>query len=545
MRAARPIGDVRRKEFHLRSPGLRLNPLASKYLLVTGATGLLGSYLVRDLLLAGRRLALVVRRDRKRSARSRVEACVRHWEDAIGLQLPRPVVLEGDLSQPLCKLDAASLGWIRGHCDEILNNAASLSFRGSDRAAEPWLTNVTGTANVLALAREAGLRHFHHVSTAYVCGLRSGRVLEADLDVGQPFGNDYEQSKVEAEKLVRGADHLETATVYRPSIIVGDSQTGYTSTYHGLFAAVRLGHTLLRRVVKGSTNGPALMALIGVDAAARKNFVPVDWVSKVIAHAVQTPAVRGLTLHVTHPEPLSMDTVGRLVQEAVNRYSQDASPDDPDLCDEQWFADNLRTQLDVYTSYFRNDPEFDRTNTEAIAGHIPCPTLDMPTLLTMARFAIENDFGRKSPAAAGPPFDVERHLGDNVSLTPRCDAATARVGLDVEGAGGGQWTLVAAGNELLAAVPGIDSRAGDVCRLDARTFEALATRVLDIDTAILQGSLHLGTTDDQSPRVPRELLKSLLSATLLPPSGSPSRARPAAGADAQPERGPLVAARQA
>ena len=72
-----------------------------------------------------------------------------------------------------------------------------------------------------------------------------------------------------------------------------------------------------------------------------------------------------------------------------------ASPDDPDLCDERWFADNLRTQLDVYQSYFRNDPVFDRSNTEAIAGHIPCPPLDDATLLRMSKYAIETDFGRR------------------------------------------------------------------------------------------------------------------------------------------------------
>ena len=266
---------------------------------------------------------------------------------------------------------------------------------GADRAAEPWLTNVTGTRNVLDLARETGIGHFHHVSTAYVCGLRGGVVREDELDVGQPFGNDYELSKVEAEKMVRSADHLASVTVYRPSIIVGDSRTGFTSTYHGFFAGLRLGHTLLTRVTIGSTSGPALLGLLGVNASDHKNFVPVDWVSQVIAQAVQTPEARGRTLHVTHPDPLPMLAVGRVIQEAVERYSQAASPDDPDLCDERWFADNLRTQLDVYQSYFRNDPVFDRSNTEAIAGHIPCPPLDDATLLRMSKYAIETDFGRR------------------------------------------------------------------------------------------------------------------------------------------------------
>jgi hypothetical protein len=133
-----------------------------------------------------------------------------------------------------------------------------------------------------------------------------------------------------------------------------------------------------------------------------KNFVPVDWVSAVIAHAVQMPAARGRTYHLTHPEPLSMDTIGRLIQEAVETYSQDASPDDPDLCDEDWFAEMLKSQLDIYRSYLRNDPTFDRTGTEAIASHLPCQPLDMANLMRMAKFAIDHDFGRKSPYLAAP-----------------------------------------------------------------------------------------------------------------------------------------------
>ena len=364
-------------------------------LLLTGPTGLLGSYLVRDLLLDGRPLAVLARGDRKRSAAERIEAIVRHWERVLGRPLARPTVLDGDLTQARCGLEEAALEWLGAHCGEVLHNAASLTFRGSDRESEPWRTNVGGTRHVLDVCREAGIRHFHHVSTAYVCGLREGTVGEDDLDVGQAFGNDYERSKLEAERLVRGADHLESATVFRPSIIVGDSRTGFTSTYHGLFAALRLGHTLLTRVLIGSTSGPALLGLLGVDPRDGKNFVPVDWVAAVIAHVVQQPVGRNRTYHLTHPRPVAMDTIGRLVQEAVETYSRAAKADDPDLCDERWFAETMREQLDVYQSYLRNDPTFDISNTMALAGHLACPELDMPTLMRMARFAIEHDFGRR------------------------------------------------------------------------------------------------------------------------------------------------------
>jgi thioester reductase-like protein len=132
---------------------------------------------------------------------------------------------------------------------------------------------------MLDVARSADIEHLHHVSTAYVCGLRSGTVTESELDVGQEFANDYERSKVEAEEMIRAAAGPSSVTVYRPSIIVGDSHNGFTSTYHGLFAVLRLGHTLFTKVALGSTNCPAILRLLGVDPSNQKNLVPVDWVS--------------------------------------------------------------------------------------------------------------------------------------------------------------------------------------------------------------------------------------------------------------------------
>ena len=386
------------------------------YTLFSGSTGLLGSYLLRDLLLQDVPLAVIVRPTKKLSAEARVEALVADWETVVGRTLPRPVVFAGDLTKADCGLDAEAREWIRTHCDQLLNNAASLSFRNADREGEPWRTNVNGTRCLLDLARSVGIRHVHHVSTAYVCGLRYDRVLEDDLDVGQEFGNDYELSKVEAEQMVRQADCFDTATIYRPSIIVGDSQTGYTSTYHGFFAALRIGHTLLTRVPVGATSGRALLKLLGIDPDASKNFVPVDWVAAVVARGVCSAEARGKTLHVTHPAPLPMSFVAEVVQEAVETYSIAASPDDPDRCDEAWFAENMRTQLDVYQRYFRNDPTFDRTHMLQIAGDIPCPALDEDSLMRMSKFAISHDFGKHPPSLI--PALTDEDAGRSTDAAP-------------------------------------------------------------------------------------------------------------------------------
>ncbi|MFM7108492.1 MAG: SDR family oxidoreductase [Planctomycetaceae bacterium] len=377
----------------------------SRSLLVTGGTGLLGSYLIRDLLLDGCGLAVVARRERRASAAARVEAIVRHWEQVLGKRLARPRVLEGDLDAPLCGLDPESLAWVRANCDAVLHNAASLTFRGPDREQEPWKSNVKGTANVLGVAKATGLRHFHHVSTAYVCGLRTGTVLEDDLDVGQEFGNDYEKSKVEAETLVRNADHLDSVTVLRPSIIVGDSRTGFTSTYHGFYVILRLGHTLIPHVPWGVISREAIVQIFGTRDEDTKNLVPVDWVSAAIAHVVQNPSARGRTYHLTNPRPVPIETIARTVEDAV-KASLPEPTERAETQDGAWLAQNLLGQMDVYRTYLRDDPVFDRTNIESVAPHLPCPDLDAATLRKLADFAIASGFGRE--AAFAPVLDASR-----------------------------------------------------------------------------------------------------------------------------------------
>ena len=125
------------------------------------------------------------------------------WESRQGHFLPRPMVLEGDLHTDNLGLDGDGRRWVAAHCDSVLHSAASMSFVADEATGEPRRTNVEGLARLLDFCRAAGIRRFHHVSTAYVCGLRKGRVLETELDEGQPLGNVYEESKLAAEKMLR------------------------------------------------------------------------------------------------------------------------------------------------------------------------------------------------------------------------------------------------------------------------------------------------------------------------------------------------------
>jgi thioester reductase-like protein len=490
------------------------------YLLLTGATGLLGRYLLRDLLLADQPVAVVARRSATASARHRIDAVLRRWEAS--RSLPRPVVLEGDITRPDLGLDAAALDWLRENCSGVVHSAATLTFHES-AAGEPWRTNVQGTQHVLDVCRRTSLRKFFHVSTAYVCGLRSGRVCERDLDVGQQAGNDYERSKLQAEALVRAADFLERPTILRPSIIVGDSQNGFTSTYHGFYTPLKLGCELVRTPGRFPiVSGFRLLAGLGLSGRERKNLVPVDWVSAVATHIISRAEHHGQTYHLTHPQPVTASVIERVLVDAIAAHAANADSstvgmpvDSPSLIgigDDASHAlcglpdhgdageEFFRAHMEVYRPYFRDDPDFDATNANRAAPHLPCPVVDRASLLRLAQAALRANFGWPKASETPPALDIQeyllRQLEREPERSPRDLARGACIGLEVSGSGGGHWQLHFADDDRLVGVtPGL----GKSCRarffLSVQTFAALIHHQLGCEEAIFAGRVIVDCGD--------------------------------------------------
>ena len=344
------------------------------YHLLTGATGLLGNYVLRDLLLHQFPVAVVVRPNRKQSARQRIESMLCQWDRHLGKSLPRPVVMEGDIAQPDLGLDAVNIRWAAEYCSAVIHNAASLTFHSTSNEGEPWRSNIEGTRNVLEFCRNTGIRKYHHVSTAYVAGLRQGRVLESELDVGQEFSNDYECSKLRSERLVREADFLDEPTIFRPGIIIGDSQTGMTTTYHGYYAALQLVNTIVRAMPPNETGlvggEQNRMTLTGEET---KYLVPVDWVAAIMSHVITHGMWHGRTYHLTPKHPVTVRLIRDVLEQSTGFYGATfcgpGSQPEGASESEKLFYEHIR----VYNSYWKMDPEFDTTNTELACPQLPCP----------------------------------------------------------------------------------------------------------------------------------------------------------------------------
>jgi thioester reductase-like protein len=380
---------------------LRMSDPAS-CILLTGATGLLGRFLLRDLSAQGRQVAVVVRGSKTADAESRVDDLLRDWREVAGAEVPRPVVLQGDITLPGLGLSAPDREWVAGNVEEVVHSAASLSFDRREADGEPYASNVGGTANVLELCRTLGIRRLHHVSTAYVCGLRRGRVLESELDVGQTPGNDYERSKIESERAVRAADFLDLLTVHRPSIIVGDLVNGFTNTFHGFYKPLRIVQPFVESFLQASLESGSLLDVLGMSGAECKNLVPVDWVSAVMTRIILDPALHGSTYHLTSTRPTSVGLLCRVFEQMVVEMAErpktggagkPASGFDPALL-ARLFGD----QMQVYRAYWRDDPEFDASATSRAVPDLASPALDEPTIRRLCRFAIETGF-RWPPAA--------------------------------------------------------------------------------------------------------------------------------------------------
>jgi len=432
---------------------------------------------------------VLVRPSAKLSGRERIEAILAREEEEAGRLLPRPVVLEGDLTAPGCGLSDGEIAWIGRSCSTILHNAASLEFVGEDRAGEPWRTNVTGTRMLLDVARRAAVDDFHHVSTAYVCGLTPGPIPEGPSDGRLGFRNDYEASKHEAERLVRAADFLRAPTFYRPAVIVGDSRTGATTTYHGMMAMLQLMAVIVRSLPADETGFRKVSLRLAMTGDEKRNMVPVDWVSEVLVRLLGNPAARGLTIHLTPEHPITV----RQIIDATSSYLNSGGlefcgPNKPDeLNDVESFAYSGKG---LYEAYEQTDPEFVNATLRRLVPDLPCPVIDEAMIHRFLAYGDADRWGKQRRPAPG----ISAWAGDLLAALAPVELAAlagrlaerrppAGVALRVPGPGGGDFTIRMESPGEASLERGIDGTTAAV-RLP---IERLRELVLSAGTAAQQG----------------------------------------------------------
>jgi long-chain acyl-CoA synthetase len=355
-------------------------------ILLTGATGFVGmELLARVLEQTDHDVIALVRAADDDAAQARVDDVLRTLV-APGARPHRGRVraLAADLETPGLGLSPVARHRIADQISAIVHCAASISF--TLPLEEARRINVDGTREIVKLAQEARergvLERFVHVSTAYVAGDRIGRVSEHDGDVGQGFRNTYERTKLEAEEAVRESGL--PAAIVRPSVIVGDSVTGWTQAFNVIYWP-------LQAFARG------LFPTVPGDPGACLDIVPVDVVADALLELLRGP-VRGGAFHVVAGD--AAPTNARLATMAADAFDAES----PRFVRPGEDA-RAEQRAGALLPYFRVRCTFDNRRARELLGAIPPPLEDyFPSLM---RYAREAQWG-KQPAARWDADQTQR-----------------------------------------------------------------------------------------------------------------------------------------
>ena len=231
--------------------------------------------------------------------------------DTLPLEQRRRIqLIEGDAAAMDFGLSGAELKALAPEID-VIHHMAQVSYLGADRKLATQV-NVSGAREVLEVASQCtSLKNLVYHSTAQVSGDRTGLVLEDELDKGQSYRNVVEETLAHGERIVRAKMDKLPISIVRPTVIVGDSQTGEVDRFDGPYFLILL-------IVTSPPDFPLPLPGRG---DTHLNLVPIDYVVRAAKMIGSHPRAPGRTFHIGDPAPLTVRRVFELVATAGGRRS--------------------------------------------------------------------------------------------------------------------------------------------------------------------------------------------------------------------------------
>lgn len=369
-----------------------------KNIFFTGATGFLGRFIASRLLKEGNKLIFLARGKDGISAEERVAQALRFVDP--GERKGLYTIVEGDVSKKKLDLCSGYSELIASGIDEVWHAAGSISF--SERERDKIIsTNTLSTEKILEFIEAVKPKKFHHISTAYVND--KGNALENELDCDRRFNNPYEESKCKAEQAVRKWSNKNKGTkvfIYRPSIVVGDSETGKISNFSGYYRYMRTYHVIKKGALNNGskngiekTNGIVILPIsVPGTPDATINIITVDYAVDIIMKLCDKDI--GGTYHITNQHPPTYSYLLKESLKALGISGPSANGGRTTAVHLKKIEDHIRNGLKDYLPYISKAIVFSQANTEKVLGKDFSKHKEItPELVkTLLNYAISCDF---------------------------------------------------------------------------------------------------------------------------------------------------------
>ena len=276
--------------------------LSEETIFLTGFPGFIAARLIKELARGGARFLLLV----QPAFVSQARAEIARLANETGAGAERFHLVEGDITRARLGMSEAEFERARAEATVLFHLAAIYDL--GVRRELAMRVNVEGTRNVNEFARACPrLARYHYVSTCYVAGLREGLISEDELEHAAGFRNFYEETKYLAELEVEQLKRELPVTIHRPAVVCGDSRTGETAKYDGIYYLIK--YLLMR---------PGLLSLVNIgNRDVRLNIVPVDFVVAAMTALAGDERATGQTVQLADPHPLTTGELFETISHAL------------------------------------------------------------------------------------------------------------------------------------------------------------------------------------------------------------------------------------
>jgi len=380
---------------------------SGRSIILTGATGFLGAFLMAGLLERGYQVTVLGRPSGDMRLSDRLSRLTRWFSIDPGEKLS---AIETDFSKKHLGLDDKAYGNLCANAGKIIHCASDTSFAERNRE-RVMNTNVNSLSSLLDLAADSRTEHLYYISTAYACGLCEGICMETPV-TAQNFHNVYEESKAQAEEIIRRGceDNGVPLSILRPSIVYGHSKTGKALKFNALYYCVKsissMRDIFINDIRQGgeksgkwgfSLDDDGVLNLplrICLPNRGSVNLIPVDYFVETVLRIIEHSGTDEI-YHITCDDPPDIMMLTEYTQRYLGvrgtqvLWNQSGKITDPNPAEELF-----ERLFEPYRPYLSDNRTFDRSRTHDITNGVSAPPLTYEIFENCMDYAVACGWGK-------------------------------------------------------------------------------------------------------------------------------------------------------